>query len=236
MTFPRSPRAEQHGLVTVGRLARPRVRARRQRRLLVDGRRWARATLRVAPARRRAAAGLKPGDGRRPAAWTGAALLGTSACVVGTRRQHPRVPFEVGRLEGHAGRSAARRRTATSRACSRTTTSGCSRAFPSSPPLEPCSTSPARGGGAPSCRGGSIAWLGMTGAAWSLRLVSGSTHHAMLDDLAQRGRPGIRVMRQVLADRPRLLRAPGFRRLESRFAQILARCRAPAVPTADQHR
>ena len=36
---------------------------------------------------------------------------------------------------------------------------------------------------------------------WSARLVSGATLHAMLGDLAQRGRAGIRVMRQVLSTR-----------------------------------
>ncbi len=41
----------------------------------------------------------------------------------------------------------------------------------------------------------------MVDNAWSARLVSGATMHNMLADLAQRGRPGIRVMRQVLATR-----------------------------------
>jgi very-short-patch-repair endonuclease len=60
----------------------------------------------------------------------------------------------------------------------------------------------------------------MVDTAWAMRLVSGATLHAMLDDLAQRGRPGIRVMRQVLADRG-LDYVPPASSLESRVAQIL---------------
>jgi hypothetical protein len=77
----------------------------------------------------------------------------------------------------------------------------------------------------------------MTDAAWSDRLVSGVSLHAMLDDLAQRGRPGIRVMRQVLADRP-VSYVPPASGLESRLAQILARAgQAPLrrqVDTGDE--
>jgi very-short-patch-repair endonuclease len=60
----------------------------------------------------------------------------------------------------------------------------------------------------------------MVDTAWSMRLVSGTTLHAMLDELAQRGRPGIRVMRAVLADRP-VDYVPPASGLESRLVQIL---------------
>jgi very-short-patch-repair endonuclease len=53
-----------------------------------------------------------------------------------------------------------------------------------------------------------------------MRLVSGATLHTMLDELAQRGRPGIRVMRQVLADRPTTY-VPPASGVESRLAQII---------------
>jgi very-short-patch-repair endonuclease len=62
----------------------------------------------------------------------------------------------------------------------------------------------------------------MVDNAWSLRLVSGESMHAMLDDLAQRGRPGIRVMRRVLAKRG-LDYIPPASALESRLVQIVER-------------
>jgi very-short-patch-repair endonuclease len=62
----------------------------------------------------------------------------------------------------------------------------------------------------------------MVDNAWSLRLVSGESMHAMLDDMAQRGRPGIRVMRQVLAKRG-LDYIPPASALESRLVQIMER-------------
>jgi hypothetical protein len=61
----------------------------------------------------------------------------------------------------------------------------------------------------------------MVDNAWSARLVSGVTLHSMLDDLAQRGRPGIRVMRQVLAPRG-LDYVPPASNLEARVIKILA--------------
>lgn len=62
----------------------------------------------------------------------------------------------------------------------------------------------------------------MVDTAWSMRLVSGRTMHAMLEEMARRGRPGIRVMRQVLETRG-LDYVPPASALESRFEQILAR-------------
>jgi hypothetical protein len=60
----------------------------------------------------------------------------------------------------------------------------------------------------------------MVDTAWSKRLVSGATMHDMLGELAQRGRPGIRVMRQVLASRGRDY-VPPASGLESRVIQLL---------------
>jgi hypothetical protein len=60
----------------------------------------------------------------------------------------------------------------------------------------------------------------MVDNAWSARLVSGKTLHAMLDEVAQRGRPGIRVMRQVLAARG-LDYVPPASNLEARAIRIL---------------
>ena len=68
----------------------------------------------------------------------------------------------------------------------------------------------------------------MVDNAWSARLVSGATMHDMLDDLAQRGRPGIRVMRQVLATRG-CDYVPPASNLESRVNALLADAGLPAM-------
>jgi len=75
-------------------------------------------------------------------------------------------------------------------------------------------------------RGAELEWwiarmARMVDNAWSARLVSGPTLHARLDELAQRGRPGIRVMRQVLATRG-LDYVPPASNLEARVIKILA--------------
>ena len=63
----------------------------------------------------------------------------------------------------------------------------------------------------------------MVDAAWGNRLVERSVRSTgCCDELAQRGRPGIRVMRQVLAERP-IDYDPPASGLESRVAQILRR-------------
>lgn len=75
-------------------------------------------------------------------------------------------------------------------------------------------------------RGAELPWFvdrmaRMVDNAWSARLVSGATLHGMFDDLAQRGRPGIRVMRQVLATRgPDYV--PPASNLEARVSKLLA--------------
>lgn len=92
-------------------------------------------------------------------------------------------------------------------------------------------------------RGAEIAWFvermeRMVDNSWSARLVSGATLHSMLDDLAQRGRPGIRVMRQVLSTRG-LDYVPPASNLEARVIKILADAGLPEmrrqVNTGDAH-
>lgn len=60
----------------------------------------------------------------------------------------------------------------------------------------------------------------MVDNAWSDRLVSGASLHAMLAELARRGRPGIQVMRQVLESRG-LDYVPPASNLEARVSKIL---------------
>lgn len=57
--------------------------------------------------------------------------------------------------------------------------------------------------------------------AWARHLVTGQVLHSMLDELATRGRPGISVMRTLLADRPPAYR-PHESGLELRFTRLLA--------------
>ena len=56
-------------------------------------------------------------------------------------------------------------------------------------------------------------------AAWSMRLVTGAVLHQTLADHAERGRPGIQLMREILADRPATYRPPDSN-LEARFQEI----------------
>ena len=75
-------------------------------------------------------------------------------------------------------------------------------------------------------RGAELPWFvermeRMVDNAWSASLVSGATLHAMLGELAQRGRAGIRVMRQVLSTRG-LDYIPPASNLEARVIKILA--------------
>lgn len=64
--------------------------------------------------------------------------------------------------------------------------------------------------------------------AWSRRLVSGFTLQTMLDELAERGRPGITVMRSILDER-----GPGYvppaSGLEGRVVQILKEAGQPPL-------
>jgi hypothetical protein len=64
--------------------------------------------------------------------------------------------------------------------------------------------------------------------AWSRRLVTGQTLHAMLHELAKRGRPGIRVMRQILDGRGSDY-VPPASGLEHRVEQILHESNQPPL-------
>ncbi len=59
-------------------------------------------------------------------------------------------------------------------------------------------------------------------SAWARRLVSYALLHRTLDELATRGRPGIRILRSLAAERPPNYRPPDSN-TERRFNEILAR-------------
>ena len=59
--------------------------------------------------------------------------------------------------------------------------------------------------------------------AWSRNLVSHASLSRMLDDLACRGRPGISLMRDIMAVRPPDHRPPGSS-TEARFQELAAQC------------
>jgi hypothetical protein len=82
-------------------------------------------------------------------------------------------------------------------------------------------------------RGAELEWwvrkiARMVDAAWAMRLVSGVTMRAMIDELAERGRPGIGTIRQVMAERPNSY-VPPASGLEGRFAEILRRAGEPPM-------
>jgi very-short-patch-repair endonuclease len=210
--------AGQHGLLSICDLARLGF-GPEERRRLIDGRRWARVAPRVVRLvgtpetthQKAMLAVLRAGAGGALSARSAGAWWGMAGNVL--------EPFEVERYRGHAGRS----------------TRGQGRHEPCLLPehhvrvLEGIPVVvPARALfeiAGTRRRGAELPWwvdrmARMTDVAWSNRLVSGHTLHAMLEELAQRGRPGIRVMRQVLQDRP-VSYDPPASGLESRFAQIL---------------
>ena len=74
-------------------------------------------------------------------------------------------------------------------------------------------------------RGAEIEWwvakiARMVDTAWAMRLVSGDSIRAMIDELSERGRPGLGTMRQVMAERPRGY-VPPASGLEGRYQTIL---------------
>ena len=82
-------------------------------------------------------------------------------------------------------------------------------------------------------RGAELEWwvqkMGrLVDTAWAMRLVSGGSLRAMVDELAERGRPGIATMRQVLAERPAGY-VPAASNLERRFETILADAGEPPM-------
>ncbi|HEY6533179.1 MAG TPA: type IV toxin-antitoxin system AbiEi family antitoxin domain-containing protein [Acidimicrobiales bacterium] len=60
----------------------------------------------------------------------------------------------------------------------------------------------------------------LTEKAWSRRLVSGRSLHGMLDELSRHGRKGLKVMREVLAERP-VDYVPPESNLEARVESLL---------------
>ena len=218
--------AGQHGLVSVQQSV-DLGWSDAHRRRLVDGHRWERVTPRVlglvgtpvTMARRAMAAVLDGGEG--------AALDGRSACAWWGIPGNVADPFLVVTDRGHVNRP---RREATRR----------------EPVLLPAhhvvvldgvpTVVPARAlftVAGSQRRGAELPWhidrvARMVDTAWAKRLVSGASLHGMLQELAQRGRPGTRVMRAVLADRP-----PGYvppaSGLESRLAQLVRNAGLPEL-------
>jgi very-short-patch-repair endonuclease len=82
-------------------------------------------------------------------------------------------------------------------------------------------------------RGADLPWwvdriARMVDTAWAQRLVSGPSLRAMVAELSERGRPGLGVMRQVLAERPDGY-VPPASGLEARVLQLLARSGEPPM-------
>ena len=228
--------AKQHCLISIDQ-ASDLGFDRRQRHLLIDGLRWERVSPRVARL-----VGSPASVGQRAmaavlAAGVGGALSGSSAAAWWGIPGNQLEPLHVVRLRGHSDRPA-----------------------PGASAHEPTLLLPehvvmldgipvqvparALFDVAGSRRRGALRedWVRriarMVDNAWSARLVSGVTLHAMLEVMAQRGRPGIRVMRQVLATRG-LDYVPPASNLEARVIQILADAGLPEmrrqVDTGDEH-
>jgi very-short-patch-repair endonuclease len=211
--------AQQHGLVTVHQMIE-RGFSRSMRGRLVDGRRWERRTPRVI-----ALVGVPRTDAQDALATVldagrGAALWGPSSAawwrIPGNRLR----PFQVVRIRDRSDRA------------DRIATSHEPVLLPEHhvvtldgvPTVVPARTLFDIAG--MQRRGAELDWwvarmARMVDTAWSMRLVSGATLHAMLDEMAARGRSGIRVMRLVLATRP-ISYTPPASNLEARFIKLLA--------------
>jgi hypothetical protein len=209
--------ADQHGLVSVEQAGALGISVR-HREHLVDGRRWAHESTRVlrlvgapvTPASRAMAAVLQAGPGAALASWSACAWWGLPGA--------PLFPAIVDRPRDRATRPVAgRAREPVSLEVGHILRlDGIPTVVPARALFEVAGTK-RRGAEIPS-------WVErvarLVDTAWSMRLVSGATLHGMLEDLAQRGRPGIRVMRQVLQDRP-VEYVPPASNLESRVQSIL---------------
>jgi very-short-patch-repair endonuclease len=210
--------AAQHGLVSVGQMVELGY-ARHQRLRLVEGARWERLTPRVvrlvgAPAttHQRAMSSVLDGGYR-------AALVSRSALAFWGITSMRLEPFEIGRERGRSGlphRGGLRHDPCLLPEHHIRVLEGIRLATPARALFDVAGTQR---------RGAELPWWvermeRLTDVAWSMRLVSGATLHDMLDELAQRGRPGIRTMRQVLVSRPRSYTPPASG-LEARFEQIL---------------
>jgi len=218
--------ARQHGLVSIGQMASLGFDVHRRRRL-IDGLRWHRLSGRVAML-----VGTPASDGRAAMlavldAGAGAALRGVSAAAWWGIPGNSLRPLHVARV-----RHSANHEPRTGRVHDPVL-------LPPDHVLEldhvPVVV-PARAlfdiAGSKR-RGAERPWwiermARMVDNAWSLRLVSGQTMHAMLDDLKGRGRPGIQVMREVLATRG-LDYVPPASGLEARVVQLLAGAGEPPM-------
>jgi very-short-patch-repair endonuclease len=218
--------ADQHGVVSVEQSIQAGF-DRWQRRDLVDGRRWEHSTPSVlrlvgAPAttaQRAMAAVLDAGPS--------AALSSTSAAAWWGIPGNLLDPLQVVSRRGHVhrpGRATARHEPVLLPPHHVVTLDGVPTVVPARALFEVAGTRR---------RGAELPWWvermeRMVDTAWSMRLVSGSTLHRMLDELAQRGRPGIRVMRQVLAERG-VEHVPPASGLEARVAQLLRKAGLPEL-------
>ncbi|MET0903162.1 MAG: hypothetical protein ABWZ52_07975 [Acidimicrobiales bacterium] len=218
--------ATQRGLVTVEQAAELGF-GQRQRDRLVDGCRWQRATPRVlrltgstdTVEQRALIAVLDAGRGGALAASSAAAWWG----IPGNRLE----PFHVVRWRNRSdtdSQADARHEPTALPPHHIVTLEGIPTQVPARALFDIAGTRR---------RGAELPWwierMGrMVDNAWSARLVSGATMHDMLDDLAQRGRPGIRVMRQVLATRGRDY-VPPASNLESRVIRLMEEAGLPPM-------
>jgi len=228
--------ATQRGLVTVVQGAGLGY-GRRQRDRLTDSRRWERATPRVL----RLVGSLATAEQRAMLAvldaGLGAALGASSAAAWWGIPGNLLEPLHVSRARGRSdtpNRSDARHEPTTLPPHHTVVLDGIPTQVPARALFDIAGSKR---------RGAKLPWWvermeRMVDNAWSMRLVSGATMHDMLADLAQRGRPGIRVMRQVLASRGRDY-VPPASNLEARVIKILAEAGLPAmrrqVDTGDSH-
>ncbi len=210
--------ATQRGLVTVDQ-ARELGFTEGQRSRLIDSRRWERVTPRVArlvgtptgPEQTALAAVLDAG--------TGAALGGSSAAAWWRIPGNQLEPLQVVRVRDRSntpGRADQRHEPLLLPAHHVVTLDGIPTQVPARALFDIAGTRR---------RGAELPWFiermeRMVDNAWSARLVSGVTLHSMLEEMARRGRPGIRVMREVLATRG-LDYEPPASNLEARVSKIL---------------
>jgi hypothetical protein len=218
--------AEQRGLITVGQAGDLGFGAP-QRRRLVDGKRWERMTARFlrligsidSPEQQAMGAVLDAG--------TGAALAGSSSAAWWGIPSNSLHPLHVVRTRDRsvAVRPADVRHEPVLLPDSHTITlDGIPTEVPARALFDIAGTRR---------RGAEVPWFiarmaRMVDNAWSARLVSGRTMHAMLAELGRRGRPGSRVVRQGRATRG-LDYVPPASNLEARAIQILAEAGLPPM-------
>lgn len=211
--------ATQRALVTTDQ-ARNLGYSKKQRVRLFDGRRWERLTPRVA---RLVGAPVTPEQMALAAvldAGAGAALGGSSAAAWWGIPGNHLEPLHVVRARDRANtpaRSDQRHEPLLLPSSHVVTLDGIPTQVPARALFDIAGTRR---------RGAELPWFiermeRMVDNAWSASLVSGVTLHAMLDEMACRGRPGIQVMREVLATRG-LDYEPPASNLEARVSKVLA--------------